>query len=205
MSEHLKVIIAEASPLIRCGLEVQLKRLSGFRLQLIEVADAGVLSDAMRKNRPDMLIINPIMLGSISLQHVKEEAGCPYAICIALLSALPTPASLRFYDEQISIYDSAEVIKQKLEHFNTDELPDMRDYDEQQMLSLREKEIVVCVVKGMTNREISSRLNISTHTVVTHRRNIARKLQIHSVSGLTVYAIVNKLIELSDIDKQQKP
>ena len=71
--------------------------------------------------------------------------------------------------------------------------------DEQQSLSSREKEIVVCVVKGMTNREIADRLFLSTHTVITHRRNIARKLQIHSASGLTIYAIVNKLVELGDI------
>ena len=53
----------------------------------------------------------------------------------------------------------------------------------------------------MTNREIADRLYLSTHTVITHRRNIARKLQVHSASGLTVYAIVNKLIELNDIKK----
>jgi ATP-dependent Lon protease len=57
------------------------------------------------------------------------------------------------------------------------------------------------VVKGLTNREIAEQLYLSAHTVITHRRNIARKLQIHSASGLTVYAIVNKLIELDDIKK----
>ncbi|MDR1981985.1 MAG: response regulator transcription factor [Tannerellaceae bacterium] len=204
MSEHLKVIIAETSPVIRCGLEVQLKRLSGLRLQLIEVADAEFLYESMRMHKPDMLIINPSMQGCFSLQHLKEETGCPHVKCIALLYALADPALLRLYDEQISIYDSADEIKRKLEHFDTDELPELPDTDEQQMLSVREKEIVVCVVKGMTNREIATRLFLSTHTVITHRRNIARKLQIHSASGLTVYAIVNKLIELSDIDKQQK-
>lgn len=51
----------------------------------------------------------------------------------------------------------------------------------------------------MTNRQIADQLYLSTHTVVTHRRNIARKLQVHSASGLTVYAIVNKLVKLSDI------
>ncbi len=66
-------------------------------------------------------------------------------------------------------------------------------------LSLREKEIIVCVVKGMTNKQIAESLFISTHTVITHRRNIASKLQIHSAAGLTIYAIVNKLVELSEI------
>lgn len=66
-------------------------------------------------------------------------------------------------------------------------------------LSAREREIIVCVVKGMTNKQIADALCISAHTVITHRRNIAAKLQIHSAAGLTIYAIVNKLVELSEI------
>ena len=69
----------------------------------------------------------------------------------------------------------------------------------QEPLSAREREIIVCVVKGMTNKRIADELCISTHTVVTHRRNIAAKLQIHSAAGLTIYAIVNKLVDLSEI------
>ena len=69
----------------------------------------------------------------------------------------------------------------------------------QEPLSAREREIIVCVVKGLTNKEIADCLCISTHTVITHRRNIASKLQIHSAAGLTIYAIVNKLVELSEI------
>ena len=53
--------------------------------------------------------------------------------------------------------------------------------------------------KDMTNKEIAESLCLSIHTVITHRRNIARKLQIHSPAGLTIYAIVNKLVELNDI------
>ncbi|MBQ6882257.1 MAG: helix-turn-helix transcriptional regulator [Alistipes sp.] len=71
----------------------------------------------------------------------------------------------------------------------------------QQELSTREKEIIVCVVKGLTNKEIAEELCISAHTVITHRRNIASKLQIHSTAGLTIYAIVNKLVELSEIQQ----
>lgn len=70
---------------------------------------------------------------------------------------------------------------------------------EQEALSAREKEIIACVVKGMTNKETAECLCLSIHTVITHRRNIARKLQIHSPAGLTIYAIVNKLVELADI------
>lgn len=66
-------------------------------------------------------------------------------------------------------------------------------------LSTREKEIIVCIAKGMSNKEIADTLNLSIHTVTTHRRNISSKLQIHSPAGLTIYAIVNKLIDLQDI------
>lgn len=68
-----------------------------------------------------------------------------------------------------------------------------------EVLSVREKEIIVCIAKGMSNKEIADSLNLSVHTVTTHRRNLSSKLQIHSPAGLTIYAIVNKLIDLRDI------
>ena len=117
--------------------------------------------------------------------------------CELLLYAAADPFLLRAYDEQISVYDSPEELRHKLNQLVI--TVGDTDNDEQQTLSTREKEILICVVKGMTNREIADQLCLSTHTVVTHRRNIARKLQVHSVSGLTVYAIVNKLVELNDI------
>ena len=64
-------------------------------------------------------------------------------------------------------------------------------------VSDREKDIIICLVQGMSNKEIADHLCISVNTVITHRRNIARKLQIHSVAGLTIYAIANNLIDKS--------
>ena len=66
-------------------------------------------------------------------------------------------------------------------------------------LSEREKDVIVCVVQGMTNKEIADNLCISINTVITHRRNIAKKLQIHSAAGLTIYAIVNNLVDISRV------
>ena len=66
-------------------------------------------------------------------------------------------------------------------------------------LSDREKDVIVALVKGMSNKEIADHLCISTNTVITHRRNIARKLQIHSPAGLTIYAIVNGLVDISAV------
>lgn len=68
------------------------------------------------------------------------------------------------------------------------------------VLSDREKEIVKCVVEGLTNKEIATKLYISFNTVTTHRRNIARKLKIHSSAGLTIYAIANNLVDINDLN-----
>ena len=66
-------------------------------------------------------------------------------------------------------------------------------------LGEREKDVIVALVQGMTNKEIADHLFISINTVITHRRNIARKLQIHSPAGLTIYAIVNNLVDISSV------
>lgn len=66
-------------------------------------------------------------------------------------------------------------------------------------LSDREREIVRWVVCGLSNKEIAAQLFISLNTVLTHRKNIARKLDIHSVAGLTIYAIVNKLVDINEL------
>ena len=69
--------------------------------------------------------------------------------------------------------------------------------DEQ--LSDREKDVIIALVQGMSNKEIADHLFIYVNTVITHRRNIARKLQIHSPAGLTIYAIVNDLVDISTV------
>lgn len=71
--------------------------------------------------------------------------------------------------------------------------------DSSETLSDREKDVVISVVQGMSNKEIAEHLFISVNTVITHRRNIARKLQIHSSAGLTIYAIVNGLVDISSV------
>ncbi|MDD4655236.1 MAG: LuxR C-terminal-related transcriptional regulator, partial [Bacteroidales bacterium] len=95
----------------------------------------------------------------------------------------------------VSVYDSAQEIKMKIIKLCDAE----KTTENRQELSAREKEIIVEVVKGLINKQIAEKLCLSVHTVITHRRNIANKLQIHSPAGLTVYAILNKLVSLEDI------
>lgn len=86
-----------------------------------------------------------------------------------------------------------------------DEAPVSGDEDDAKpaadQLSDREREIVHWVVCGLSNKQIAAQLFISLNTVLTHRKNIARKLNIHSVAGLTIYAIVNKIVDINELDK----
>lgn len=68
-----------------------------------------------------------------------------------------------------------------------------------EVLSEREREVVQHVVRGLTNKEIASALFISLNTVLTHRKNISRKLNIHSAAGLTIYAIANGIVKLEEV------
>ena len=84
----------------------------------------------------------------------------------------------------------------------TDELDnEFIEKERSEILTEREKDIIVCITKGMSNKEIADYLFLSVHTVTTHRRNISNKLEIHTTAGLIIYAITNKLVNIEDIQK----
>jgi DNA-binding CsgD family transcriptional regulator len=72
-------------------------------------------------------------------------------------------------------------------------------YSDSHDLSERERDVLILVAKGMANKEIADRLNISIHTVMSHRKNITHKTGIKSVAGLTVYALLNNLLDQNDV------
>ena len=201
-NEVLKIAIAEPSVIVRSGLAVVLKRVPGFRIQPFEIVSKELLLNYLRIHKPDVLIINPSFWGYYDISKLKTETQHQNLHCLALLYASMDESLLCNYDDTISIYDSADVLKVKLDHLFTDTVDEA--LEETSNLSQREKEIVVCVVKGLTNKEIASNLFLSAHTVISHRRNIAKKLEIHSTAGLTIYAIVNKLVELDEIKKNMQ-
>ena len=104
----------------------------------------------------------------------------------------------RQYDAVIGMNDDPVLIVRKLRESleSRQDNSETEDYD----LSAREKEILVCVAKGMLNKEIADVCNLSIHTVITHRKNITRKTGIKTVAGLTVYALLNNLIDAGSID-----
>ena len=66
-------------------------------------------------------------------------------------------------------------------------------------LTKRETAVLVQLAQGKTNKEIADALNVSVHTVISHRKNITHKTGIKSVAGLTVYAMLNNLIDESSL------
>ena len=94
---------------------------------------------------------------------------------------------------------NAEMISLKERQLNAGS-NELDEQDAESTLSIREKDIVVCVAKGMANKEIADKLCLSINTVTTHRRNIAKKLSIHTPAGITIYAIVNKLVTLEEVN-----
>ncbi len=193
----LKIVIAETSVIVRSGLTAVLKRIPNLNVHPIEVSSPESLQNYIHLHPTDIVIINPAFGGWFDLAAFKAEHGKAGIKYVALVCSVIDKNVLKEYDENFAICDDIDVIANKINHLlHTEE--EEKD-NEQESLSQREKEIITCVVKGMTNKAIADKLFLSIHTVITHRRNIARKLQIHSPAGLTIYAIVNKLVELSDI------
>jgi DNA-binding NarL/FixJ family response regulator len=188
-------MIAESSIIVRNGIVWALKQINIGRSEIFEIDETEQLRNSIYRQKIDILIINPLMLGNFSLQQIKKESSNSQLKCIALQSSLIDNSALKAYDEIISLYDSIEQIQEKLNSLVTE--TDCTANSES--LTAREKEIIVCVIKGMTNKQIADKLCLSTHTVISHRRNITTKLQIHSTAGLTIYAIVNKLVALDEI------
>lgn len=194
--ETIHVAIAETSLIIRGGLAVALKRLPELNVQTVEITSKEGLLHCMEAHQPDILIINPLFEGWFDAEDFKAQYPHSEMKLVSLISTVVDANQLKGYDESINLFDDIDSLEHKIASLmNVDNEED----NDQNSLSQREKEIVGCIVKGMTNKEIAEKLFISVHTVITHRRNITRKLQIHSAAGLTIYAIVNKLVELNEV------
>ena len=197
---NIYVIVAESSAIVRNGLIAVLKRLPNFNVQAAEIVSTDALHHAMRSHEVDVLMINPSFSGGFNLSDFKALYPQSSVKVTAILCHLMDMSLVKDYDATVGLYDSIDSLA---ETFGKLMLIEEDDGDsEQEALSQREKEIVCYVVKGLTNKEIAENLFISVHTVITHRRNISRKLQIHSPAGLTIYAIVNKLVDIKEVKLQ---
>ena len=192
----IHVGVAESSAIVRGGLAAILKRLGDLNVQPIEISSKDGLLHCMEAHQLDILVVNPQFEGWFDVEGFKGQYPNADLKFISLIYTVVDSNQLKGYDETVNLFDDTESLGHKISVLMNVSDEEEGDTDS---LSQREKEIVGCIVRGMTNKEIAEKLFISVHTVITHRRNITRKLQIHSAAGLTIYAIVNKLVELSEV------
>ena len=194
-----RVIICEASEIITAGLYEIIQGMDGFDV-VARLDTPECLSEKIIATDSNILIINPNLLGFsdryLPQQLIKEY---PQFTIIALVTTYIELPALKSYNGVIEINDPKQKVIAKMKQFAQDN--DKQEKTEDVELSKREIDVLVAVAKGMMNKEIADQMNISIHTVISHRKNITRKTGIKSVSGLTVYALLNNLIDENEVYK----
>jgi len=194
MSSKLKVLIVEPSSIIVEGL---IKILNGTELFhfLPPLTDVQHLQERLSVSHPDILILNPTLLfptKCISLFSFFNDN--PKIAIIALIYQYVEAKVLSAYHGVIDIRENSGQIATILLEAQTvlrEAVPSSESYE----LSDRETEVLICLAQGLISKEIADKLNISVHTVNSHRKNITRKTGIKSVAGLVVYAMLHNLTD----------
>ena len=191
-----RVIICEASEIIALGLAEIIDGMAQFDV-VARLDSPEHLSEKIIATDASLVIVNPTLLGFYNRDFMSQLGkDCPQVTVIALATTCVDHSMLTPYNGIIEINDTKSKIISKMNEFAQSEVAKNTDDVE---LSKRETDVLVAVAKGMMNKEIADQMNISIHTVISHRKNITRKTGIKSVSGLTVYALLNNLIDEKDL------
>ena len=191
-----RVIICETSEIITIGLAEIINSIAQFDV-VARLDSPERLSEKILSTDTNLLVINPLLLGYQNRDFLSQLGKeHPQLIMIALVTSYLDHTLLTPYSGVIEINDTKSKIISKMNEFAQSEATKSTDDVE---LSKRETDVLVAVAKGMMNKEIADQMNISIHTVISHRKNITRKTGIKSVSGLTVYALLNNLIDEKDL------
>ncbi len=200
MKSRATVLLAVSSAIVEAGLRAVIARIKDLDVA-VETASAIDLPERVARLRPSLLIVEPLSVPPGEIASLRDMAGLSMRVAVLYVSALPQDVSSH-YDTALSIYASPEKIVSTVRDaaLKARGIDDgTGSDDDRRELSPREKDVVVGVVKGLSNKEIAAAMGVSVNTVTTHRRNIASKLKIHSPAGLTIYAIVSKLVPLEDV------
>ena len=185
-----RLLIMDPSEVIIEGLKAILDGQVRFKI-LEPETDIRRLYERLTSVRPDVLLINPTVVEDVS----RLREGSPMAV-VALVYQYVARETLKNYDAVVDISDSRAVIIETLAQVSPVEPDNGKNSYE---LTNRETAVLVELAQGKTNKEIADALNVSVHTVISHRKNITHKTGIKSVAGLTVYAMLNNLIKESTL------
>lgn len=190
--------IFEKSFIIRQGLISMIEEFTQSEI-LAEYSQSEQFISHIKINRPQIIIINQEFRKSISDEKLIRLKNDINLLIIELQNETLEYKDI-FIDELIDLYEEKLNIKQKLLAIIAKVQTKIKVENNDHELSRREKDVVALIAKGLTNKEIADELFISVHTAMTHRKNIVKKLGIKTVSGITVYAILNKLIDMKDLN-----
>jgi DNA-binding NarL/FixJ family response regulator len=198
MTTKIKILLIENSPILLEGASSILRSLGNIEISKV-VPNCDKALTFLNGYTPTIIIVDTRLVGYQTSQFINacKEKNTSIAV-VALQTNFISQEQLDLFDGTISIEDNIQSIHSKLETILSSdaEKEGNDDFD----LSLREKEVLIAVAKGKTNKEIADELNISIHTVMTHRKNITSKTGIKSISGLTVYALLNNLVKQEDVN-----
>ena len=199
MSVKKKILILSPSRIVARGISSILEEHGGFTIETV-LTDLSRENEAtVRDSMADIVIVDPVIFDYTSRAAGRNRiSDLTEAAVVAAPSVFIDDESVRSYDEIIGIYDTPNTIISKLRSSTSHGGKTAEPNKEE--LSSREKEILVCVAKGMLNKEIADKFHISIYTVITHRKNITRKTGIKTVAGLTVYALLNNLIDPNSVE-----
>ncbi len=185
-----KILIIEPSPIIVEGLKQLLGGLSRFSL-LTPQPGVEHLEVSVTALKPDVVIVNPTLD-----EHVIDMLAAAGVKTAALVYQYVKQQLLHRADMVIDIRESqSSIVEHLMELASKDIDQGHRVRTDNYDLTKRETAVLVEVAKGLTNKEIADKLCVSVHTVISHRKNIIHKTGIKSVAGLTVYAMLNNLID----------
>lgn len=197
--DRIKFIVAEESYLVRKGIVSLINRIESATV-IKEMDNLEKINSEILHYNPDYIVLNPNLIPeqksflNFNIKIDLEEKG------IAISTAPPyRKGLLENFRVVLNINDDRETLFQKIESLVKETGTQKNISIINNELSEREKTILKHVAKGETNKEIAENLYLSTHTVITHRKNITAKLGIKTISGLTVYAILNNLVSLEEI------
>lgn len=196
-SKQYRTVIIEPSAIIQHGLIAILEQDLRFKI-VGNLQDLNRVDEHLTAMRADLIIINPTIIDLHRRPQLRSIL--PPSKLIALLYQPINEDIMAQFDGVIDIYDTdSKIIKGLILSIQQpDSIPIINDNSE---LSDREKEILVSVAQGMINKEIAALHHISIHTVISHRKNISRKIGIKSTSGFVVYALLNNLIDKEQISR----
>lgn len=193
---RFRVAIIEPSAIIAEGVATLAGRSGEFEV-VYSGGDMRILMERFAMVAPDVVIVGSQMVGANN-QSLRVAYPELQSVTLALLSTTVCDEEvMRQFDGVVNIYDGQAQIIRKL-HAAVEQ-GETNPYSDSHDLSERERDVLILVAKGKTNKEIADELNISIHTVMSHRKNITHKTGIKSVAGLTVYALLNNLLDQNDV------